>query len=117
MSSDTSSEESDSDDDLDDTKLLLEIRKKFKHIDEESKIKETGKGILLAEQNASEVTEEIDEEESATSSIDKRLLEEFSLKKDENSEEPPVKKKRVGLVQEIIISVMKLILFLESRIV
>lgn len=105
MSSDSSSEDSDSDDDLDDTKLLLEIRKKFKHIDEESKIKETGKGILPVEPNTSAILEEMDEEENAGRSIDKRLLEEFSVKKDETAEEQPAKKRRVGLVQEIIISV------------
>lgn len=109
MSSDTSTEESDSDDDLDDSKLLLEIRKKFKRLEEETNINEIKK---LSENNNETVQEVLQLDpspivETPLPSVEEQVNEDLVSK--EESAQPPTKKKRIGLVQEIIISVSKLL--------
>lgn len=108
LSSGSSSEDSDSDDDMDDTKLLLEIRSKLNRSAEKS--------VLEAADTVKteEVKEDTDDISSPTiskdvekrpTSIDERLKEQFNLEKSDSSLESPAKKRRIGLVQEIIISV------------
>lgn len=120
MSSDSSSEDSDSDDDIDDTDLLIQIRKKLaatasicekkppepdkimetKIKEELEKLDETRDEFKIESTPSPEVIERTVEKRST--SIDERLKEQFNLLKDE---EVVPKKRRAGLVEEIIISV------------
>lgn len=117
-SSDSSSEETDSDDDIDDTGLLLEIRRKLaatasvcekkppepeikakpepEKLVEELKVDEPEVEIISSPLVADRTVEK------RATSIDERLKEQFNLLKDDES---TPKKRRAGLVEEIIISV------------
>lgn len=120
LSSDSSSEDSDSDDDIDDTDLLIQIRKKLAatasicdkkpsepektmemQIKEDLEKFDEPKGEFKVEPSPSPEIIERTVEKRATS-IDERLKEQFNLLKDEES---APKKRRGGLVEEIIISV------------
>lgn len=122
-SSSSSSEDSDSDDDIDDTDLLIQIRKKLaasasstsekkppepdksmetKIKEELEKMEEANNDELNIESSLSPVVVERTVEKRSTS-IDERLKEQFNLLKDEEAVAP--KKRRAGLVEEIIISV------------
>lgn len=111
-SSDTSSDDSESEDEADDTKLLLEIRHKLAQTSPPPE-----KKPVVVQEIKKVIKEELsNEEESSPSivdekpteikqSIDERLKQQFNLLKNDESDETPSKKRRVGLVQEIIISV------------
>lgn len=113
LSSGSSSEDSDSDDDMDDTKLLLEIRNKLNR----PVITTENRSVpqIAVKVKTEDLKEEIDDVsspiiskdvEARPSTIDERLKEQFNLEKtDSSSLEIPVKRRRIGLVQEIIISV------------
>lgn len=106
-SSDSSSEETDSDDDIDDARLLLQLKNKFKNTDT---VKKTEKTVVEEEEEEEEVklheTSICDAdgtlEEPKEKSLDDRLIEEFCFLRGEASHS---KKRRTGLVQEILISV------------
>lgn len=104
LSSDTTSEESDSDDDIDDTKLLLEIKKKFKRLEEETKINDIRKIDETIEVNQDLVQTEQLAEDNVVMPVEEQVTTEIAST-EEVIEPPPVKKRRTGLVQEIIISV------------
>lgn len=115
-SSGSSSENSDSEEDIDDTKLLMEVRKQMEksksaipaHVKlsqpstftPSPEVKFSGESDLETDQDHSIVSATGDEDVQRTS-IDIRLKEQFNLKDDK----PPKKKRRVGLCEEIIISV------------
>lgn len=120
-SSGTSSENSDSEEDIDDTKLLLEVRRQMEKTAAQSSKSVIPSHVKLTEASTSTPSPEIkfsgdsdmevDQDQSIVSvtgddeiqrpSIDIRLKEQFNLKDDR----PPRKKRRVGLCEEIIISV------------
>lgn len=104
LSSGSSSEDSDSDDDMDDTKLLLEIRNKLNapiQKVEKVKIENIKEEVIDTPSPIATVSKTVD---SRPTSIDERLKEQFNVVR-KTSSETPAKKRRVGLVQEIIISV------------
>ncbi|KAI4464179.1 histone-lysine n-methyltransferase setd2 [Holotrichia oblita] len=97
-SSDSSTEETDSDDDIDDAKLLLQIKNKFKQMDA---LKDLEKSSLeLNKQGAGMDEDDSKDDEPKERSLDDRLIEEFCFMKGAGQ----AKRKRVGLVQEILIS-------------
>lgn len=98
ISSDSSSEETDSDDELDDAKLLLQIKNKFKQMDA---VKNADKSVEVKEPDPI-ADDDNETERTKERSLDDRLIEEFCFMK---SSENQAKRKRVGLVQEILISV------------
>ncbi|XP_017786038.1 PREDICTED: probable histone-lysine N-methyltransferase CG1716 [Nicrophorus vespilloides] len=111
LSSDSSSEDTDSDD-IDDEQLMLEIRSKFSRMEAQKKLLKSRGGDPddlehgLAEAHDSIMPDDLDEsslqDDDRTedkSSLDRRI-EELGILRDT----PPVKKRRIGLVQEIIIS-------------
>ncbi|KAK9709614.1 WW domain [Popillia japonica] len=99
-SSDSSTEETDSDDDIDDAKLLLQIKNKFKQMDA---LKDTEKSATeLNKQVAAMDEDDSKDEETKERSLDDRLIEEFCFMKGASTNQ--TKRKRVGLVQEILIS-------------
>lgn len=108
-SSDSSTEETDSDDDIDDAKLLLQIKNKFKQMDA---LKDTEKSATeLNKQVAAMDEDDSKDEETKERSLDDRLIEEFCFMKGASTNQ--TKRKRVGLVQEILISVSCLFLVLN----
>ncbi|KAI4464171.1 histone-lysine n-methyltransferase setd2 [Holotrichia oblita] len=97
-SSDSSTEETDSDDDIDDAKLLLQIKNKFKQMDA---LKDSEKSSLeLNKQGVGMDEDDSKDDEPKERSLDDRLIEEFCFMKGAGQ----AKRKRVGLVQEILIS-------------
>lgn len=129
-SSDGSSDGSDSDDEIDDTKLLLQVRKQMEQSIKTEPTTPTSPVPAPAVDSPTfspeekvqgsddEGEEQLDEEppqeldESGLTSIDIRLKEQFDFLKEDKV--PPTKKRRVGLVQEIIISVSVLTSLLIS---
>lgn len=100
MTSDSSTEETDSDDDIDDAKLLLQIKNKFKQMDA---LKNAEKATGETKENAGADEDEDKGDEGKERSLDDRLIEEFCFMK--GSSTSHAKRKRTGLVQEILISV------------
>lgn len=117
LSSSDSSSDSDTEDEIDDAKLLMEVRKQMDKIPRGSvksvipdRLKREGKDSatpspeIKVESDNEEATEqskkEPEENLEPLSSIDIRLKEQFNL----DDPEPPKKKKRLGLCEEIIIS-------------
>lgn len=86
---------------------MSDIKKKFKRLEEETKINEIKK--LQPEEAVDSIQSVVEtvqipaiaENESINTTVDEKVVEELIVAK----EEPPLKKKRAGLVQEIIISV------------
>lgn len=107
MTSDSSSEDSDEEDDIDDTRLMLEIRKKFQKIDAAARkrFKSESRPAKASPNLPLETSDMASNESSMHSSLDERLRAEFQL--DSTSDgSPPTKKRRSGLVTEVhIISV------------
>ncbi|CAH0557782.1 unnamed protein product [Brassicogethes aeneus] len=120
LSSDSSSDNSDSEDDVDDTRLLLQVRKQMeksaKLTFNKSAIPQHVRGdssVTPSPDNADEEKDEDkmdfngdvdddDDDSDKLTSIDIRLKEQFDFMNEERP--PPTKKRRVGLVQERIIS-------------
>jgi hypothetical protein len=117
LSSDSTSEESDSDEDLDDSKLLLEVRKQMEKQVKVSFPKITPSSLKNEEicnnsvqeekedkDNDCETIDQVGEDENnkeLASNVDSRLKD---IPKDEKQQSGG-KKRRIGLVHEIMISV------------
>ncbi|XP_018319367.1 probable histone-lysine N-methyltransferase CG1716 [Agrilus planipennis] len=98
LSSESSCEESDSDEDeVDDTKLMIEIKKNLKNMETK----------LISEQDDSNSKDDIQQkvndpfQSEKKPSLEERLKVEFNFLKNEKDKEPPVKRRRSGLVTEI----------------
>ncbi|GJQ84695.1 hypothetical protein Trydic_g12714 [Trypoxylus dichotomus] len=100
LSSDSSTEETDSDDEIDDAKLLLQIKNKFKQMDAMKNAEKPATGDTKDAATADD--EDSKDEEPKERSLDDRLIEEFCFMKGNAAGQ--TKRKRVGLVQEILIS-------------
>ncbi|KRT79345.1 hypothetical protein AMK59_6952, partial [Oryctes borbonicus] len=97
--SDSSTEETDSDDEIDDAKLMLQIKNKFKQMDA---VKNAEKAAAADTKVTAMDDDDSKDEEIKERSLDDRLIEEFCFMKGATATQ--TKRKRAGLVQEILIS-------------
>ncbi|XP_060519038.1 variant-silencing SET domain-containing protein [Cylas formicarius] len=112
LSSDSSSD-SDTDGEIDDTKLLKDVRKQMDKVKSSPKlnvavIKQEDKCCSPSPEIKEDSEEELKEQDLLSESIDQDMLSSIDIRLKEqfnwDSDRPPPKKKRVGLCQEIIIS-------------
>ena len=115
MSSESSSDDSDSDD-IDNNQLILQIKKNIKPVDNAKKINtlvpdvsNVNSNIEEDNSNAGEDTVSgnlTDESKNVAEEVKEKTVEDrLELFTQQDVEQPPVKRKRLGLVQEILISV------------